>query len=292
MPIRRRLVARAWCEVVHLVHVPYLHHHLHGLLVGPAVRGALQGGDGGHDARVIVGQRRDADHGGEGRGVEAVLRGQHEVGVEGVGVFFGWLFAFEHVQEVGCMAQVAIGGHRLLAVTDAAVGGHDGGHPGAEDYRLLYNGVVGGVVHVGVEQRHGGDHGAEDVYRLAGFGQAAQHLHCLGGQLAVSSHSALKLAEFRFSGQFAVQQQIKDLFIRGVCSQVLYHVAPVAEASLCALDIADHRIADNYAFQPFRACSTGHILSFPFCIESLAGNFALPARSVVTCSMYTYPIIA
>src|SRR5439155_23524002 len=88
-------------ELVNLVHVAYLHQHLHGLLVGPAVRPAVEGGDGGHDAREVVGQRRDGDHRGEGRGVQAVLGGQHEIGVQRAGVFGRRVLTFEHVEQVG-----------------------------------------------------------------------------------------------------------------------------------------------------------------------------------------------
>ncbi len=71
-----------------------------------------------------------------------MLRSQHEVCVEGGGVFLRRLRAAQHIEEVGGVAEVFARGDRLFAVAQAVVSGEDSGHAGSQGDGFVDYGIT------------------------------------------------------------------------------------------------------------------------------------------------------
>ena len=78
-----------------------LEQHGQNVLVGPAVARPLEGGDGRDDRGVEIGQGRHRDAGGEGGGVELVVRVERQDDVEDSRELGRRLPPFQQVVEVG-----------------------------------------------------------------------------------------------------------------------------------------------------------------------------------------------
>ena len=152
---------------------------------------------------VHVAQGGGGDAAGEGGGVGAVLGVEQEVevhGGDGVGV---GLFAVDHVEEVGGVGEVLSGGDGLEAVSDAVMGGDDGGCDGRQPLGLAYVGGLGHVLGVGVEGGEGADGGAQDVHGV-GLLHDLDDVDDAGRQGAVAGRRFLKASSLlRWGGRRA-----------------------------------------------------------------------------------------
>ena len=119
--------------------------HLHDLFGCPAVRGALQDANSGGYGAVEIGLGGGCYARAECGGVDAVLGVENEVLVYESGILFRGLFAEEHIEKVGRVAEFGVRIEGFFAFSDAGMGRDDSGGLGCEPDTLA-QGCFGGVV--------------------------------------------------------------------------------------------------------------------------------------------------
>src|SRR5262245_6997534 len=216
-------------------------HHEHDLLVGASVQRALEGADGRDDGGVHVGHGGRGDAGGEGGGVELVIRVEDERHVEGLGGQRARRLAGEHAQEVRGQALPWVGRDQGPAAADALPGGHQGGHLRGEPQGLAQRRLARVVGGIGIERREGRDAGAQHLHGRGLPGQLAQHGDQLGRKAPVGRggqrlHVGLQLLPGR---QRAVPEQVHDLLERGVLDEIIDVVSAIEQAPLAPIDEAN-----------------------------------------------------
>ena len=149
-----------------------------------------------------------------------------EVLVDELGVFIAGLFAEQHVQEVGGVAEVGIGVEDFLALTDAPVGRNYcrslcGESQALAERRL--SGVVFGVRVVGRQRR---DRGPEHVHRMR-VARQPNDVENLCGKDSGRFQLRVKGVELSLSGELAIHHQVGGLLEVGLLCEIVNVVSTV-----------------------------------------------------------------
>ena len=231
-----------------LVLRPDLREHAQHLLVGPAVQGAVEGGDGGGNGRVGIHVGAPHPAHGRGRAVLLVVGVQDEEHLEGLlhhrVDLVGPSHLEHHLQEVAAVGEVVVGvgvGQALgVAVGEGGQGGDLGDQ--AEDLVVPLRRVMD-VLGLGIEGGEGGHGGAQHAH---GVGVVAEGRHQLLDVLV--DHRVVRdvvgpLLVLGLGGQLAVQDQVGRLQVAALLGQLLDGIAAVVEDALVPVDEGDAALA-------------------------------------------------
>ena len=199
--------------------------HAHHVVDGATVQRPLDGAETGHHRGIQVGLGAYDHAAGERRGVGFVLGIQDEHGVEGAGRGVVRGLAGQHVAVVGGVAEVGARRDRLLALLQARLGRHDGGHLGRQGHGLAL--VVRGadVLRLRVHGAQPGDHGTQRRHGMGRGRQAAQYGDQGFGDGALAGKVGAERREFVGARQPVVPQQVGCLLERQRLRNVLNVIA-------------------------------------------------------------------
>ncbi len=213
---------------------------------GAAVGRSFKRGDRADDARGKVAAGRGDDARGEGGGVEAVVREQHEVRVDEMCLLRVRLLAFETPEQVGGVAEVLARLDRLLPLPTPVRHADDCREDGGQRDRFLQ-------ARFG-QRRAGslrGDDGAQDVHRVGGRVHRRQRFARGILELSCSGHLLTQGVKLLFVGQLAMPEEISDLLVGRDRHEVLDEVsAAIDETAVRAVDFADGGLSGHHTFQP------------------------------------------
>ena len=249
-----RLVLDALDEGGNVGDVADLLEHAHHGLVGAAVAGAVERGDGAGEAGVDVDAGRgEVAHGGRRR-VLLVVGVQDEEHVKRaretrVRLEVLVVETVEHVEEVLGVVE-RVGRVNRGAADAVAVGvGRDGRHGAqrAVDLLVAESDVLIAVlaserrVGLGVEGAHGGDRGHDHAHGVRVVAERAHHLLQLLMDVRVAHHAGVEVGRLLRGRQLAVDEEERDLKEGRLLGELLDGVATVAQDTLCAVNEADLR---------------------------------------------------
>ncbi len=226
----------------------------------PAVERAGERAQGPHDAHPEVGAGGRDHAGGERRGVEAVVGGEDEVGVEGPLLLEGWRLARQHASVVGGVTQRRMRIQRGAAVPEPVQRRHQRGHE--RDHR---EGVVEALGLVEVEQgkepegtggqsQTGVELGERRGTRRGDGGQGGQHR---GSQPTPGGEAIGEGRPFVGLRERAEEQEVHHVLERAGGGQLDRRELAVVEEALGAADVADRRVGDDQALESGRGSGRG-----------------------------------
>ena len=222
---------------VHFVDTANLLQHLDHPFIGTSVEGPLQRSNGGGDRRVHVAQRGDGHPRTEGGGVHAMVGMQHVTDIHRVGHFDRRTDPVDHPKKIGCFTQLGVGCHQRQALSGAMEIGRQDRNLGDQSKGLPPLGVHGVVVRRGIVASQGTHAGPQGVHWRAVLGEMGNQVDDPLGQLTITGQYLLELGEFLGTGKVIVQQQVDDLFIGHVASQLVDVVPAVNQLADIAPDI-------------------------------------------------------
>ena len=227
-----------------------LEQHREDVLVGAAVARALERRDGGGHRGVQIGQGGDGHTRRERRRIQLMVGVKIEDEVQHPRHLRGGLPSLEQVEEVRGVGEVPPRGHRLAAGPDPLPCRDGGGHEAHQPLRLADIGGLVARARVRIEcggQRH---RRAEGVERVAVPGQSPQQREHGLGQVARGRERAAKGRRLRGRGELAEPEQIRHVLEARPRRELADLVAPVVEASLRAIHLADGRPRRDHVLEP------------------------------------------
>ena len=233
-------------EVIDLVIGADLVEHVQHGLVGATVAGAVEGGRSGSNRGVRVSVCATDRTSGRGRAVLLVVSVEDEQDVErphdgrvGLVLVLGDLE--HHRQEVVRERQVVLGEHVGHTDREAVAGSSEGRQLGdqASDLQHAVRWVFD-VLRLGVEGRHRSQARDEHAHRVRieveAVDEAAAEVLV---RVRVVGDVVDPLVVLATVGQLAVDEQVRDLEVRRLLSELLDRVPAVAQDALVALDLGD-----------------------------------------------------
>jgi hypothetical protein len=148
-----------------------------------------------------------------------VLGVQHHGGIEEMHQL-RWAFLQEHIEEVGAVIQVRIGGHRRFAGADALPGGHDGGQLGDQAHGHAQGRVMGCIVDIVIMVGQHGGGGLQHIHGQGLRGSGSERFDNSGGISVSAARRCLMAFNSFWPGRFFEQQQMDDLFEAGLAGQI------------------------------------------------------------------------
>src|SRR4051794_21302208 len=236
-------------EVGDVVGRPDLLEHPQHRFVGAAMKRAVEGSDAGCAGRVGVHLRRaDVAHR-AGRAVLLVVGVQDPQHVEraldpGVGLVLDLGHPVHHREEVAGVREVVVGidvrEAEVVAIRERRQGRDLGDQANGRHVALF---LFLDVLRARVEGRQRADRCLQHAHRVGVVAEAVEELLDVLVDVGVDRDLVHPLVELVARRELAVDDQIRDLEVRGLLAELLDRVAAVLEDSRFAVDVGDRRPA-------------------------------------------------
>ena len=160
---------------------------------------------------------------------------QNEIAVDQLRGIAARLFALEHPQKIGGVAECRVGRHRLEPGTDARMGGDDHRHLRGQPHALAQRGLARIVGGFGIERGERGHRRAQHVHRMGAL-KGAHDVEHRRRQLARRFQLGIEGRKLPRARQIAVQQQPGGLLEARMLGQIVDRIAAIAQLAGLAVD--------------------------------------------------------
>jgi hypothetical protein len=174
---------------------------------------------------------------------------QDEAHVEDARLALRRHLAAEHVEEVRGDVQLGLRLDGLLTFPDALDGGDENRELRRQPDRSADGGLARDVVRVRRVEGEGGDGRGEHVHHLGVFGEGANKVDDLPGQLVALAYLAPQLVQLVAPREPPVPEQEDGLLEGRMLGQIVDVVALIDQDALLAVHVADGRAGGHHAAQ-------------------------------------------